>query len=319
MAKSKTYTAKDLIKRLRARYEVDLIPKKKSHGRHVLLEQVASGTGWQNEGWVDAIVIDMWPSDGLTRRAFEVKVSRADFLNELGNHKKNQWARGYCHEFWYVAPKDVIKEEELPEGDGWLCPHGDKLSIVRHAVRREPVLDDSFVAALARSMAKEHNKNMTEMSEKIRQEDPKYREAEAYRNATKKFISEHHRYWVVGEDDREKSIYDLLSNCGVEERMAQEVRLLENNLSSFQESMLSLWDVVTMMAFVGISESDKQGKFVMRYLGDDTRLLALRRARDSKWYKANGGRKYTKDADNNIRTSWDVMVGRAKALLENLK
>lgn len=319
--KNKTYTAEDLLERLHTKYGTGWVSDKRDSKKYVLLEQVASGTGWANEGWVDAIVLGMWPSEGLTRRAFEIKVSRPDFLNELQNPKKNAWVREYCHTFWYVAPKDVIKEEELPEGDGWLCPHGDSLRIVRHAKRREVTLDDSFVASLARSLIKEQNKKVKEVAKVLRENDEDYLEALAYKNAARKFISEHHSMWHVDADDKEEVIYKLLNQASGSEKMAKEAKQMEYNMRSFQEKMLKLWDAMTLMAFVGITEVDEQGKFLIKYLeDDDVHLLALRRARDRKWYKKLGySARRMKKEDKKLRSSWDVMVTRAKALIEGMK
>jgi len=321
MAKSKEYTAEDLIKRLRNKYD-PAVAGKKSHDRHVLLEQVGSGTGWRNEGWVDAVVIDMWPSDGLTRRAFEIKISRQDFLSEQQNHKKNQWARDYCHEFWYVAPKGVIKEGELRDGDGWMCPHGDTLRIVKAAVRRKPEMDDSFVASIARSLVKERNKKVKEVASNLHKSDPKHLEAMAYQNAARKFISEHHSLWHVDKDDKEDAIYDLLVKANASEKIKKEAVQMERHMRSFQETMLELWDTMTIMAFIGITEVDERGEFLMKYLGDgDMHLLGLRRLRDAKWYKKQSRyyRKAQKDKDKQVKSSWEVITTRAKTLLGRLK
>ncbi len=62
---------------------------------------------------------------------FEVKVSRADFLNTFGNRtsphaKARQEPVGTAH--WVVADKGVCKPEELPEFWGLLTPYGTGLT-----------------------------------------------------------------------------------------------------------------------------------------------------------------------------------------------
>jgi hypothetical protein len=122
MTEDKQYTSTELIALLRKKYNTDDI----ANGNHptLLFEQVANATGFDAGRWIDAAVFEMWPSHGFTRRAFEVKISRSDFLRELNNPAKYQWCFKYFHEFWYVAPKDVIQVEELPSGAGWLYPAG---------------------------------------------------------------------------------------------------------------------------------------------------------------------------------------------------
>ena len=75
MSKKKQWTTEELRVLVRNRY--------KDPGAYVVLEEVSSGTGWRGRGWVDMAVFNMWPSKGLTRRAFELKVSRSDFTRHI--------------------------------------------------------------------------------------------------------------------------------------------------------------------------------------------------------------------------------------------
>ncbi|MCJ7576485.1 MAG: hypothetical protein MUO80_07445, partial [Dehalococcoidia bacterium] len=133
--------AEDLVKLIRQRYPLN---RADGYQKYVVMEQVPDGTGSYQGRWVDAVVFDLWPSKGLLRSAFEIKVSRSDFLRELANPVKYKWAVESFHEFWYVAPQDVIKSEELPANVGWLCPRAGKLAIKRRAVQNpNPKLDDT--------------------------------------------------------------------------------------------------------------------------------------------------------------------------------
>lgn len=67
---------------------VDMLRIKYSGMECAVFEQVANGTGAYTDSWIDVATIDLWPSRGYVRRAFEVKVSRSDFLNEIANPKK---------------------------------------------------------------------------------------------------------------------------------------------------------------------------------------------------------------------------------------
>ena len=81
---------------------------------------------------------------------FEVKVSRADFLNTFGG-KKNAHAKarmepvGTAH--WVVADKDVCKPEELPDFWGLLTPYGSGLT--EKKIPKLNVLPDSNIHAMA--------------------------------------------------------------------------------------------------------------------------------------------------------------------------
>jgi hypothetical protein len=145
-------TAEYLVNLIRQRYPVY---RDDGFHRYVVLEQVPDGTGMYQGHWIDVAVFHMWPSSGLLRSAFEIKISRSDFLRELQYPNKYKWVQDSFHEFWYVAPQGVIKREELPANAGWLCPRANKLTVKRHAVKNEnPKLDDLLLAGFMRAAAK---------------------------------------------------------------------------------------------------------------------------------------------------------------------
>ncbi|MBI3004435.1 MAG: hypothetical protein HYY49_03360 [Ignavibacteriales bacterium] len=55
-----------------------------------------------------------------TTYSIEVKVDRRDFLQELKKPHKQFWALMYSNQFYFCAPKGLIKIEELPEYAGLL-------------------------------------------------------------------------------------------------------------------------------------------------------------------------------------------------------
>ena len=84
---------------------------------------------------------------------FEVKVSRADFLNTFGGRKTpHSKARlepvGTAH--WVVADKGVCKPEELPDFWGLLTPYGTGLTELKKP--KLNVMPDSDVHAIAFDM-----------------------------------------------------------------------------------------------------------------------------------------------------------------------
>lgn len=155
-AKKHKWKASEVIDLLRERYN------KEGNGnsaRYVFVEQVAPATGFRRRAtWVDAMVFSMWPSEGLNREAFEIKVSRQDFLSEINNPYKNGWFKANSHKFWYVTAPDVVAAvDEVPEGCGWMLAQKDRLIIKKQATHRqvEDKIDAEFFAAVARAMDKE--------------------------------------------------------------------------------------------------------------------------------------------------------------------
>lgn len=269
MAKKK-YKAKDLIGALRTRFS--------DRQRYSVFEQVANGTGWSARSWVDFMVLYLWPSDGLNRAAFEIKVSRQDFLKELQNPTKNEWARQVCNEFWFVAPKDVIKEEELPEGVGWMRPHGDKLAIVRHAARTEGELTPEFVASLARSMHKAEKKNDREIRERVLAESVDYKIALAYKAAVDIFLTKHKRS-VWRTEDKPEEIVKELEAVITTDKVERSVEHIRKMVGRYQRALVDIVEVMLPAAYVGMLETDELGKFIVKEYGsEDALTLAQHRA-----------------------------------------
>ena len=67
--------------------------------------------------------IDFWalstaPSKGNEATAYEVKVTRSDFLRDIRNPLKQRGARLYCDQFYFITPPDLIKPDEIPDWAG---------------------------------------------------------------------------------------------------------------------------------------------------------------------------------------------------------
>lgn len=88
-------------------------------------EELRVGTGFRNvrkginpEQRIDAWVINCYPSKKFERIAFEIKVSRSDFLCEINNPEKRQQALVLSNKFYFAAPKGLIGLDEVPEECG---------------------------------------------------------------------------------------------------------------------------------------------------------------------------------------------------------
>lgn len=106
---------RDLFDRLRCR----------ERDGEIFLCEVGDGAGFGNRGWSDAISMQTWPSKELVIRGYEVKATRSDWLRELDKPEKNEKWQFACDEWYIVAPKDIVKLEELPPAWGLLVPKGE--------------------------------------------------------------------------------------------------------------------------------------------------------------------------------------------------
>lgn len=110
----------------------------------------------KGEQRVDALAFNCWPSKGFRRIAFEVKVTRSDFLSEIKKPEKRASAMSVAHQFFFVTPEGLVTKDEIPEGCGLMeiALDGERL-ITLNAPKRD--VDDPpmrFIASLLRSAAR---------------------------------------------------------------------------------------------------------------------------------------------------------------------
>lgn len=121
---------------------------------YIKLTQVRAATGWVDLNTADMMVMGEWPSTGNELHGFEVKVSRADWLNEVKNPRKNDSVKGYCDRWWLViSDESMVKEGELPDDWGMMVwqGRGRKLKVVKAAPKLDAApMDHCFVASLLR-------------------------------------------------------------------------------------------------------------------------------------------------------------------------
>jgi hypothetical protein len=104
---------------------------------------------------IDAWAYNTWPSC-REAIAFEVKCSRADFMNELRNPAKRRAALDVSHRYYFVTPWTLnIHPEEIPEECGWMVVDGTQLIVLKEAPHRElGDLPGHFVNSLIRRIAR---------------------------------------------------------------------------------------------------------------------------------------------------------------------
>lgn len=83
---------------------------------------------------------DLWTisansSAGFKARAYEVKISRADFRRD--NAVKQREARLFSDQFYYVTPAGLLKTDEVPDWAGLMEFDGSGFKTIIHAPYRD--------------------------------------------------------------------------------------------------------------------------------------------------------------------------------------
>lgn len=123
----------------------------------IYFEECPVGTGAVGSRFMDAYVIAAWPSAKNLRIAFEIKISRQDFLAEIKNPAKRRAALFFSNQFYFVAPKGLINPEEIPPECGLIEADEKGLRVKIESPSRESIRPTwNFVATLLRKMATDH-------------------------------------------------------------------------------------------------------------------------------------------------------------------
>lgn len=113
---------------------------------------------------IDLYAVNLWPSKGCHLLAYEVKVSRSDFLSELKHPEKRAQALRISTEFYFATPQGLVQPDEIPEECG--------LVEVRYGPRGRPYTE-RVVAAPVRELGPIHWRTFAAMA--ARATDPAYR------------------------------------------------------------------------------------------------------------------------------------------------
>jgi hypothetical protein len=88
--------------------------------RYAFVAQVRNDSGFSATRTFDAVALDLWQSGHHALTVYEVKVSRSDWLRELKQPDKTAAALELADHFAVVAPRGVVKVDELGERWGLL-------------------------------------------------------------------------------------------------------------------------------------------------------------------------------------------------------
>lgn len=146
MAKNE-HAALDYIEALKGRY---------GSGPYLVLPEVRNQTGFgSQERRADAIVLSLWPSKGLDVHGYEVKASRADWLNELKQPEKADTFFRLCTRWSLLAMESsIVKKGEIPETWGYeVIMKNGKIKTIKAAPRRKVEYEKylPFILSLVRS------------------------------------------------------------------------------------------------------------------------------------------------------------------------
>ncbi len=244
-----------------------LIHKKYDGNEHIVLEEIPDGTGTFQRRWIDAAVFGLWPSKGLDRSAFEIKVDRSDFIRELQNPEKHRWVQESFHQFWFVAPIDVIQVEELPNGVGFMYPKGNKLCIKRHCVRNpNPKLDDVLLCGFMRAAWKAIEKNRKTDEKQILESNKDYQRYKLFADCVQQFCSTRDILGFYGDETKELIIHKL-EEATEDKKLANEREQILSVLSQFQSEICGLFELFATIANRSLLAKNETGDYVISAYG----------------------------------------------------
>lgn len=137
----------------------NLLVKRYPVGECVILQEVSDSSGFARSRSLDWMVVNLWPSRGLSIIGIEMKSWRGDWLKERKNPKKQENHFQYCDYFYLLTTEpNVAKLDEIPETWGWLEIKGNIIKVMKEAPKQNPVtVDRGFLCAmLRRAASKDH-------------------------------------------------------------------------------------------------------------------------------------------------------------------
>lgn len=112
---------------------------------------------------VDFWAMCCWGSKNYKRVSYEIKTNYQDFLKEVKNPIKREFAMEISNQFFFIAPPNLIGRDEIPAGCGLieLSPSG-KMITKKKAQIRNPKFEFTwdFIACLGRKVYKEIQKEL---------------------------------------------------------------------------------------------------------------------------------------------------------------
>lgn len=134
--------------------------------RWAFFPRLRTGTAYGKDctQYLDGWCMQLWAEQA--RLTFEVKVSRSDFLLELKNPVKRRIGLLLSNQFYFVAPKGLIKPTEVPIECGLMEVAETAIGLNVFTKVQAPWRDTSpptwhFLASIARRVAKTEREEKT--------------------------------------------------------------------------------------------------------------------------------------------------------------
>ncbi len=132
-------TADEIKRHLLIKYDGDTY---RNTPNTIAIEEARVSTGSARRS-IDVFAVHQFASKDFQRIAFEIKVSRGDFLRELREPLKRRDALMHSNQFYFVTPPELVDPEEVPPECGLIEYHRED----PHLDTRKPYdrLFDHFV------------------------------------------------------------------------------------------------------------------------------------------------------------------------------
>lgn len=273
-------TEGDVIAMLRERY---------SDEGYAFFTQVRSQTGYGGERYADAVVMSLWPSRGYELLGFEIKVHRSDWLKELNSPEKAEAICQFCDRWTIVAPRGVVKPEELPQPWGLMIATEKGLRVTKTAPALTPApMSRGFIASILRQAARSQEKALEQTIQRRVQNELKKsqdsllywkeqldraeKEATALRNRERDFIEQFGIPYFRANVPELGQLMEILLNPVA---LAPRMQLLRSYFTSLHAAVRSLEqglaDVATagdsLDAAFGALKKEEQQEKMQRQLG----------------------------------------------------
>lgn len=125
------------------------------HHRHpapewLCFEELSDGTDGRR---IDFFAINMWKSGWIGKKvpravAYEIKVSRSDFMHEINDPSKRASAEKLASECWFATPANLIKSDEVPSNWGLLAFGPKSVRQMKAAKQKKQQWNWSFICTL---------------------------------------------------------------------------------------------------------------------------------------------------------------------------
>lgn len=184
--------------------------------------RIGTGFGKDSEQRLDAWAIHYHPSKRNVTVCYEVKVSNSDFKKEIANPLKRRAGLRLSNEFYFVAPKDLIKIEDIPVECGLIevTPEGKLEEAIKAPFRDVNPPTWLFLSSICRRLDKVRLGEYTEWLEYDK-------ELQRYGNAITTALREHIDRWRNYKDGN-KEVPDMIAEA-LEGVLADAVNIIEEN------------------------------------------------------------------------------------------